>query len=227
MFFVVTGASSGIGKEVALTLAKQGKVIALARSTEKLAALEQEDSQIIAYPFDLKDGNFDELINFIKKHTQEVHGLVNNAGLLINKLFNDQTEEDIENQFQVNLMGPAKLSKKLFPLLKAGKGHVVNISSMGGYQGASKFPGLSSYSAAKGAISILTECLATEWLESEIKVNALCLGAVNTEMLNTAFPGFEAPVSAKMMGDYIANFVVTGSKFYNGKIIPVALQNPS
>lgn len=97
---------------------------------------------------------------------------------------------------------------------------------MGGFQGSSKYPGLSYYSASKAAIACLTECLAVELKQFGIKVNCLALGAVQTEMLAEAFPGYAAPVSSEEMGEYIAGFALTGQKFYNGKILPVAVTNP-
>jgi NAD(P)-dependent dehydrogenase (short-subunit alcohol dehydrogenase family) len=104
--------------------------------------------------------------------------------------------------------------------------HIVNISSMGGFQGSSKFNGLSYYSASKAALTCLSECLSTEFMESGISVNCLALGAVQTEMFDEAFPGYSAPVSAKDMAEYISDFALHGHKFFNGKIIPVAINNP-
>jgi NAD(P)-dependent dehydrogenase (short-subunit alcohol dehydrogenase family) len=104
--------------------------------------------------------------------------------------------------------------------------HIVNISSMGGFQGSAKYKGLSYYSASKAALACLTECLATEFTEFGISVNCLALGAVQTEMLDEAFPGYKAPVDAKQMAEFISGFALTGHKFFNGKILPVALGNP-
>ncbi len=108
---------------------------------------------------------------------------------------------------------------------KAGS-HIVNISSMGGVQGSSKFPGLAAYSASKGAVSILTECMAEELKEEGVKVNALALGAVQTDMLAKAFPDYEAPLSAAEMAQYIGRFLIEGHLFYNGKVLPVSLNTP-
>ena len=113
----------------------------------------------------------------------------------------------------------------MFPVFNE-ESHIVNISSIGGVQGSSKFSGLSLYSASKGAISILTECLAEELKESKISVNALALGAVQTEMLAEAFPGYKAPLSATEMAKYIYDFALTGNKYYNGKILPVSISTP-
>jgi NAD(P)-dependent dehydrogenase (short-subunit alcohol dehydrogenase family) len=105
-------------------------------------------------------------------------------------------------------------------------GHIVNIGSMGGYQGSVKFPGLSAYSASKAALHTLTECLALELNDLEIKVNCLAIGSAQTEMLETAFPGYQSPVMAFEMGKYIADFAITGHRFYNGKVLPVASTTP-
>ena len=104
--------------------------------------------------------------------------------------------------------------------------HIVNISSVGGVQGSVKFPGLSVYSSSKGAISILTECLAEEFKENSIRFNALALGAVQTEMLREAFPDYEANISSKEMANYIYRFATQDGKFFNGKILTVSSSNP-
>jgi len=97
---------------------------------------------------------------------------------------------------------------------------------MGGFQGSAKFNGLSVYSASKGALAILTECMAEELKENGIKVNCLALGAVQTEMLSEAFPSYEAPLKPSEMAEFIVDFAINGSKYFNGKIIPVTLSNP-
>jgi NAD(P)-dependent dehydrogenase (short-subunit alcohol dehydrogenase family) len=97
---------------------------------------------------------------------------------------------------------------------------------MGGFQGSAKYKGLSYYSASKAALACLTECLANEFTEYGICINCLALGAVQTEMFDEAFPGYKAPVDAKQMAEFIAGFALTGHKFFNGKILPVAINNP-
>lgn len=97
---------------------------------------------------------------------------------------------------------------------------------MGGFQGSAKFPGLSAYSSSKAALACLTECLAEEFKDKNIAFNCLALGAVQTEMLNEAFPGYKAPLNASDMAAYIANFSINGHQYFNGKIIPVSLSTP-
>ena len=110
---------------------------------------------------------------------------------------------------------------------KMGKeGHVVTVSSMGGVQGSMKFPGLSAYSSSKGAVITLTELLAEEYKETGPSFNVLALGAVQTEMLEEAFPGYQAPVTALEMATYIKDFALTGHKLYNGKLLQVSNSTP-
>jgi len=97
---------------------------------------------------------------------------------------------------------------------------------MGGFQGSEKFKGLAGYSASKAALACLTECLAGELKANNIKANCLCLGSVQTSMLEQAFPGYQASVTAGEMAVFISNFAINAHKFINGKIIPVALTNP-
>ncbi len=225
---IVTGASRGIGREICIALAKRGhRVVAMSRSENQLLQLQsQYPSRIRAYPVDLTDVS--EIQKFTSSFFDEfnrVNILVNNAGSLVNKPFEELSKTDWQAMIDTNLLTNVLLTKALLPGF-AKQAHIVNISSMGGFQGSAKFRGLSAYSVAKGAVSILTECLAVELADRDIRVNALCLGAVQTDMLAKAFPGFDAPVTAAAIGRYIADFALTGSAFYNGQVLPVTLADP-
>lgn len=232
---IITGASSGIGFEAVLDLTanKEHKVIALARSGDKLRKLHEIASSLnhdggTLYPaqFDIVFDNYpDSLVPFIQSKFDKVDILINNAGALINKPFMESSMEDIAHMFQSNLLGHIQMIKSIVPLMTEG-GHIVNIGSMGGFQGSAKFPGLSAYSSSKGALAILTECLAEELKDRNIKVNCLALGSSQTEMFETAFPGIEAGTLAFEMGRYIAEFAQNGSKYYNGKVLPVSNTTP-
>lgn len=227
MNIIITGASRGIGYETSKQLAKNGHdVIATARSSEPLERLSSGSEHIAIVSSDLTDpDDISKFGAFVDKRFSRVDGLVNNAGALVNKPFEKLTMADWEKMISVNLYSAVRLVNELLPRF-ASPSHILNISSMGGYQGSDKFPGLTAYSVAKGGLSILAECLAAELGDRQIRCNALCLGAVQTEMLEQAFPGFEAPVTAREMGDYIADFVANGHRYYNGKILPVALDDP-
>ena len=169
-----------------------------------------------------------EVVDFAKQITnsfKSVDVLINNAGSLINKPFMEISSSEFEAVFKVNVFAVATLTRLMLPIMNP-KGHVLNISSMGGVQGSAKFPGLSAYSSSKGALIILTELLAEEFKESGPSFNALALGAVQTEMLEEAFPGYQAPVTAAQMADHIINFAFNGNQFYNGKVLPVSSSTP-
>lgn len=224
---VVTGASRGIGREICKEFANKGHhAVAVARSEQPLNKLANSYPNISAIPTDLTtQKHVDKLITQLERDYDTVDILINNAGALINKTFNELTLDDWRSQLESNLISAIHITKKMLSLF-SNDAHIVNISSMGGFQGSAKFPGLAAYSVSKGALSILTECLSVELSDKNIKANALCLGAVQTEMLENAFPGMEAPVSPNEMGNYITDFALKGSAFYNGKILPVALEDP-
>lgn len=234
MNIIITGASRGIGFELAKKFASDtsNKVFAIARNKEKLEKLYEEiksgnpEADIFIKDFDLNSGNIQrDLIPFILEEVGSINILINNAGLLINKSFSELTDSDFDNTFSVNVKSTFRLTRDLLPYFSANT-HIVNISSMGGVQGSAKFPGLSLYSSSKGALGILTECLAEELKERNIKVNALALGAVQTEMLEEAFPDYKAPLSAVEMADFIQDFALNGHKYFNGKILPVSSSTP-
>jgi NAD(P)-dependent dehydrogenase (short-subunit alcohol dehydrogenase family) len=226
MNILITGAGKGIGYETVKKLASTGghKIIAVSRD---LGAWKKDPHpDVIPFQLDLEKTDAAEVLaSFAEENLGTVGILINNAGYLVNKRFQKLTPEDFDRQFAVNAKAPFFIIKAILPLLNPGS-HIVNISSMGGFQGSSKYAGLSAYSASKAALCALTECLATEFQEAGIIVNCLALGAVQTEMFETAFPGVKAPVSPSEMGDFIANFSIHGSKYYNGKILPVSVNTP-
>jgi NAD(P)-dependent dehydrogenase (short-subunit alcohol dehydrogenase family) len=233
MNIILTGASSGIGFEAALELSlnSESKVVAIARSADKLRTLLEiakginPDCTLLPVEFDIVNDDYAALLPFLQARLGTVDILINNAGALVNKPFLDTTAEDLANMFESNVLGHFNMIKQVLPFMKAG-GHIVNIGSMGGYQGSVKFPGLAAYSASKSALHTLTECLAQELVDTGIKINCLALGSAQTEMLEAAFPGYESPVLAFEMGKYVADFARTGHKFFNGKVIPVAVTTP-
>jgi NAD(P)-dependent dehydrogenase (short-subunit alcohol dehydrogenase family) len=221
--FVVTGASRGIGYDLVQHIANQGHTVyALSRSIKTI----KKTPKLFPVAIDITDEKaLEEFANQLKDNKVVVDALVNNAGALLNQPFSETTKEDFEAVYRVNVFGLASLTRLLLPLIDP-KGHIVNISSMGGIGGSSKFPGLAAYSSSKGAVNILTELLAEEYKESGPSFNALALGAVQTEMLAQAFPGFQAPLSAKEMAQYIFKFALEGHHFFNGKTLPVSSSTP-
>lgn len=232
---IITGCSSGIGYQLAKVFANnQYHVLAISRNRKNLENLkdslpEQYKQFVTIAVYDIANDSFDNLQTLITSlKWNSVDYLINNAGLLIKKPFAELSMSDFKDSYMTNLFAPAMLTKNLLPLLTATnqRKHIVNISSMGGVQGSAKFAGLSAYSSSKGALNTLTECMAEELREMNIACNALALGAVQTEMLTAAFPGYEAPLSAVQMADFVFQFTTTAHQFMNGKIIPVSLSTP-
>jgi len=222
---IITGTSRGIGFELVQLFANEGhQVLALSRNDLPCKNLHLKN--VVSLSCDLsKQDQIKEAVNFVQENWSQVDILINNSGLLINKPFKELTSQDFLEVYQVNVFAVAALTKAIIPFMKKD-GHVVNISSMGGIQGSMKFPGLAAYSSAKGAVITLTELLAEEYKETGPSFNVLALGAVQTEMLEEAFPGYKAPLTAKEMAAYMMDFALNGSKFYNGKILQVSSSTP-
>jgi short-subunit dehydrogenase len=231
MNILITGASKGIGKAITLNYCTKGNhaLFLVSRDKKLLNELKivceelNSNCKIYIYPADI---SLREEVKILADEIAEIAGnidiLINNAGSLVNKKFGEFKENEIASMFQVNFFGPAQLIKNLIPALsRSEKARVINIGSMGGYQGSSKYPGLSYYSASKAAIGILTECLATEYENTRILFNCLALGAVQTDMFSSAFPGSIASIKADEMAEYIVEFSLQCKDVPNGKIIMV------
>lgn len=221
---IITGTSRGIGYELALLFANAGhNVLAISR---KIPQQFIENQNIACLGLDLADATtVDKVKDFIDNTWHHVDVVIHNAGALLLKPFADITAEEFEYIYKVNVFGVAALNKVVLPFMNKGS-HVVTISSMGGVQGTMKFSGLAAYSSSKGAVITLSELLAEEYKDRGIAFNVLALGAVNTEMLQEAFPGYEAPLSALQMADYIYNFALTGNTYYNGRVLQVSSTTP-
>jgi 3-oxoacyl-[acyl-carrier protein] reductase len=220
---VITGASRGIGFAMVQQATQAGhSVYALSRNIKLL----KKSDLLYPYAIDLSDEDaVADFANKLKQQGVKIDALINNAGALANKPFSETTTAVFESIYRINVFGLASLTRMLLPLINS-KGQVLNISSMGGVDGSSKFPGLSAYSSSKGAVNTLTELLAEEYKTTGPAFNALALGAVQTEMLAQAFPGLKAPVSADEMACYILKFALEGQQFFNGKILSVSSSTP-
>lgn len=221
---IITGTSRGIGYELALQFANAGhQVLAISRKTPQ-ALIENPNITCLAVDLSV-ESDLQQVTQFLETTWEKVDVIIHNAGSLLHKPFEQITSAEFENIYKVNVFGVASLTRICIPFM-AKASHVVTISSMGGIQGSMKFPGLSAYSSSKGAVITLSELLAEEYKEQGIAFNVLALGAVQTEMLQEAFPGYQAPILAKEMADYIFNFALTGHKYYNGKVLQVSSTTP-
>ena len=222
---VITGTSRGIGFELVHLFADKGyNVLALSRNAQPVNNLHFDN--ITSFAFDLcKQDDYQKVTDFVSSEWKQVDILINNAGMLLNKPFSETTFQDFEKVYQTNVFGVSELTRVLLPYMKKDS-HVVTITSMGGIQGSMKFPGLAAYSSSKGAVITMTELLAEEFKETGPSFNALALGAVQTEMLEEAFPGYQAPTTAVEMATYICDFACNGNQYYNGKTLQVSNSTP-
>ena len=222
---IITGTSRGIGFELVHLFANQGhNVLSLSRNSRPVNNLQFDN--ITSFSFDLNaSDDYKKVTEFVKAEWKHVDVLINNAGTLLNKAFAETTIEDFDAVYRTNVYGVSEMTRTVIPFMKKDS-HVVTISSMGGVQGSMKFAGLAAYSSSKAAVITLTELLAEEYKETGPSFNVLALGAVQTEMLEEAFPGYQAPISAKGMADYIADFSLKGNTLYNGKLLQVSSSTP-
>ena len=223
---VVLGASRGIGASIVKIFAQNNdfQIIALSRNLSRMQEQFEAFDNVYSYAFDLSSANVREKAEEIFTKFKKIDILINNAGALVNKPFAELSHDDISLSFQVNIIGVMGVTQAAVGFMS--QAHIVNISSIGGFQGSVKFPGLSAYSTSKAALCGFTELFAEEYKDTAITMNCLCLGAVQTEMLEEAFPGYVAPLSADEMASYITEFALNGNKWMNGKIIPVSLTTP-
>jgi NAD(P)-dependent dehydrogenase (short-subunit alcohol dehydrogenase family) len=231
MNIIVIGGTRGIGKEIVLLLAKEkyNRIMVTGRNRNALKQISSgaKHKNIVTLATDLSvfDDQQKSFFKAVSSEMKNVDILINTAGSLIVKDFLEFSNDKAREMMETNFFGPATVIRALRPLMKKGA-HIINISSMGGFQGSSKYRGLSYYSASKAAIACLSECLAEEFHKDRIAVNCLALGSVQTEMFEEAFPGHKAGVGVKEMAQFIVDFALNGNKFFNGKVLPVAVSNP-
>lgn len=183
---IVTGASRGIGREIAIALAKEGAGIAINYSKDEeggrqtLKLLEELGVSAIEIKRNISDFNEAEgIVTETINHFGRVDILVNNAGISKVGLFLDSSKDEIDNLISINLVGALYLSRHVLPHMLARGGSILNISSIWGETGASMEV---LYSATKGGINLFTKSLAKEMAPSKIRVNGIAPGVIDTKM---------------------------------------------
>jgi 3-oxoacyl-[acyl-carrier protein] reductase len=228
---IITGASKGLGFALVQEFLKSSTliVIACARTHPKsIKMLEQQYSKRLLYfTADITHTNAITLIlDNIKLLRLKPQIVINNAAALLQKSFLKTELHDITQLFTVNVFAPIILIQALIAQhSKTAPLHIINIASMGGIQGSMKFSGLSIYASTKAALIGLTECIAEEFKNYNVRCNAIALGATQTEMFSKAFPDFKAPVKPLQVAQWICMFALAPAVI-NGKIIPLAVSTP-
>lgn len=187
---LVTGASRGIGRQIALTLAENDYNIAVNyhKSEKEAIALKKElialGADADCFKADVSEFyEVDNMHNNIKKRFGTISALINNAGISQSVLFTDITDDMWDKMLGVNLKGVFNCTKAFLPdMIKAKRGKIINISSIWGQTGAAMEV---HYSAAKAGVIGLTKALAKETAPSGITINCICPGVIETEMLGS------------------------------------------
>lgn len=184
---VITGASRGIGKAIAIKFAEEGHDLALfGRDTQKLNQLKIELSsfpiEVLTFAGDIADKNFvNSSIKEVKDKFGKIDHLINNAGVGIFKKFIDSDLEDFKLQVDANVYGVFNFTRAVIDdMISRKKGSIINISSMAGKNG---FKFGTTYSATKHAVMGFTRSLMLEVREFDIRVAAVCPGSVVTDMI--------------------------------------------
>lgn len=233
---LITGATRGIGKQIALELASQGYNIALnyRKQNEELEALKKEiESQNVKYLTVYGDvSNYEDVEKFIKEIIKEfgkIDVLVNNAGITKDMLLMRMKKEDFENVIDVNLIGTFNVTKNVIPyMMKARNGKIVNISSVVGISGNA---GQTNYSASKAGIIGFTKSLAKEVASRNINVNAIAPGFIKTDMTDVLKEEVKEEISktiplkrmgeAKDVANLVKFLVSEESNYITGQVINV------
>ena len=225
MNVLITGVSKGIGRALKDEFISQGhKVWGISRQADQINEPSEHYNHIQYNWVDFDDLAF-RLENSLNKSKFDV--VINNAGYLGKQNIADASVEDFNTHMKVNVWNVLMVVRVLVKTELLSKGaHIVNIGSMGGVQGSLKFEGLFAYSASKAALATLTECLDAEFGRDSLSFNYLALGAVNTEMLKEAFPGYISQVDPENMAKFIASFSLTSPQLMSGKIIQVTKVDP-
>jgi 3-oxoacyl-[acyl-carrier protein] reductase len=184
---IVTGATRGIGRAIALEAARRGANVAFnfLKSEQQAEEVKAEIAKLgvkaLAYKVDVGDLKaVRDMVNAVKKEFGTIDGLVNNAGLTRDKVFVMMSEDDWNEVIRTNLTGPFNFARAaVFMMMKAKRGSIVNITSVSGLIG---LPGQANYSAAKAGLIGLTKSLAKEVGRMAVRVNALALGFIETDM---------------------------------------------
>jgi 3-oxoacyl-[acyl-carrier protein] reductase len=187
---IVTGATRGIGRGIALEAARRGANIAFnyVKSDEKAAELKSEIETLgvkaLAFKLDVSDfKGVREMVNSVKKDFGAIDGLVNNAGLTRDKLLMMMSEEDWGEVIRTNLTGAFNFARAaVFMMMKAKRGSILNVTSISGLVGMA---GQVNYSASKAGLIGMTKAMAKEVGRTGVRVNAIALGFIETDMTST------------------------------------------
>jgi NAD(P)-dependent dehydrogenase (short-subunit alcohol dehydrogenase family) len=193
---LITGAGSGIGRACALAFAREGARVALVgRRKDRLEKVAKEMGEAEVFSADISNKEkVDLLVREASARLGSLNILLNNAGVLVPGTAESISEEDWDRTFEVNVRGLWLLSRAALPhMRKAGGGSIINMSSVLGLVGARN---RAAYSASKGAVTMLTKCMALDHAADKIRVNCICPAFVETELTSDFITNAPDPAAA-------------------------------
>ena len=208
---IVTGASQGIGRSTALSLAHEGAHVALlsrdqAALEEVASAVTQAGGRALVLPFDLADSSsIPALASTLLDQVKSVDALVNNAGTFLEQDLAEMTDDDLRHVLDVNLIAPFALTRELLPALRQAKGQIINVVSTSALQG---YPQQSGYCASKAGLLGMMRALALEEKSHGIRIHNLCPGGVDTAFIEGTRLGERLAGQAMISPDDIGEMVV-------------------
>lgn len=209
---LVTGASRGIGRSIALRFAEEGARLALAARTENellqtATLVEQSGARALAIPTDIRDrAAVDACVSRAEAELGPIDVLVNNAGVFLWRPFLELSSEEWDLVLSTNLTGAANFCRAVLPgMIGRRRGRIVNVSSIHGMRGEAN---LAAHSAAKFGLIGLTQSLAREYRSFNIAVNAVCPGTVENRQDETGEPSRAEPLAEKLWPRDVAKTVL-------------------
>jgi NAD(P)-dependent dehydrogenase (short-subunit alcohol dehydrogenase family) len=193
---LITGAGSGIGRACALAFAREGARVALVgRRKDRLEKVAKEMGEAEVFSADISNKEkVDLLVNQASARLGSLNILLNNAGVLLPGTAESVSDGDWDRTFEVNVRGLWLLSRAVLPhMRKAGGGSIINMSSVLGLVGARN---RAAYSASKGAVTMLTKCMALDHAADKIRVNCICPAFVETELTSDFITNAPDPAAA-------------------------------
>jgi NAD(P)-dependent dehydrogenase (short-subunit alcohol dehydrogenase family) len=211
---IVTGGGRGIGAATAQALAKLGCRVACVSRTEAeilgvAKAIQEQGGQALAVTCDVQDrAAVEAMVKQAEQGLGPVDILVNNAGWCEPCTLVDMSDEVFSRTMDGNMTSTFLCCRAVVGgMIKEKRGCIVNVASISGVRGSSKFPGFTAYAAAKAAVIVFSEALAAELADHKIRVNAISPGAVDTKMLRDVAPGVEPGMSAEEVAQSIVQLI--------------------
>jgi len=221
---LVTGASSGIGKAAALLFAAHGARVGIAaRSIDELRRMAEDNTNLFPIECDVSDERqIEHAFEALEHELGPCDLLLNNAGMILPRLVVDTTTENWDRHFAVNIRAVFLATRRVLPgMMNNNRGTIVNVASISGIAGLPKYPGFGAYCAAKAAVIAFTEATSSELQGTNVRINSVSPGSVDTKMLKEASESFTPSMTTEEVAETILFLSTERSRPLNGQNIGV------